>query len=83
MHRIFVRYLGALVAGGVVGCSSTSVHNGAEDDFGQATVAIKNAPADATCIQLVVTESSRAVERDFDVTAGQDVKLSIDLANGR
>jgi len=31
----------------------------------------------------VVRPGRKSVERDFDVTAGQDVKLSIDLVNGR
>ncbi|HEX3525631.1 MAG TPA: PEGA domain-containing protein [Thermoanaerobaculia bacterium] len=31
----------------------------------------------------VVRPGRKSVERDFDATAGQDVKLSIDLANGR
>lgn len=30
----------------------------------------------------IVRPGRKSVERDFDVTAGQDVKLSIDLANG-
>jgi|SRR6185369_1871742 len=30
----------------------------------------------------VVRPGRKSVERDFDVTAGQDVKLSVDLANG-
>src|SRR5437868_9341669 len=44
---------------------------------GRVSLAITNAPQDATCIQVLVS-GTKNVERDVDVTAGQSTVLSLE-----
>ena len=69
--RDSVLLLGALA---LAGCSGTS--SGNSDDVGEVSLAVTNAPADASCLRLKVT-GSRNVTRSFDTMPGQDAVFTV------
>jgi alpha-tubulin suppressor-like RCC1 family protein len=65
--------LGAIVVAGV-GCSGRT--SGSRDDIGSATIAITQAPADATCLQVTVTGTRTAV-RLLDLMPGESTVFTL------
>jgi hypothetical protein len=60
----------------IAACSSSHPVETLDELTGTATVAITNAPADATCIQISVS-GARSVIQNFDVSPGESTILSM------
>src|SRR5262249_14935837 len=74
MDRTYTTRIGiGLLA--VIGCSSGDAGNSA-DMIGEATFALASAPADASCLQIVIT-GSRTVTRLIDLNPGQSTVFTL------
>ena len=59
------------------GCASPSFTSNTQDQEGRISLAVTNAPPDATCIQVIV-RGTRTVERDVDVAPGASTVLQLE-----